>query len=67
MYSKLWNKEDKRPQDNTIELELQRLERICVALTIAIYEKKQKHIQNDLDEMNKSITELRRLINELGK
>lgn len=67
MYSKLWDKEDRRPQENTIELELQRLERIALALHIAIAEKKHKHVQNDLDELNKSITELRRLIKELGE
>lgn len=67
MYSKLWNKEDKRPPENTIELELQRLERIALALHIAIAEKKHKHVQNDLDELNKSIIELRRLIKELGE
>lgn len=67
MYSKLWDKEDKRPPENTIELELQRLERIALALHIAIAEKKHKHVQNDLDELNKSITELRRLIKELGE
>ena len=64
--SKLWNKENPRPRENTIELELQRLERISVALHIAIVEKKNKHIQNDLEELNKSITELRRLFNDLN-
>ena len=64
--SKLWNKENPRPRENTIELELQRLERISVALHIGIEEKKNKHIQNDLEELNKSITELRRLFKELN-
>ena len=41
--SKLW-KSDKRPSNNTVMLELQRLERITVALSIAIAEKRQKHI-----------------------
>ena len=63
--SKLW-KSDKRPSNNTVMLELQRLERIIVALSIAIAEKRQKHIMNDLIELNNSITELRRLLIELG-
>lgn len=67
MASKLWNGSDKRPKDNSIILELDRLERISLALHIAIAERKNKHIQNDLDELNKSITELRRLFNELNK
>lgn len=62
--SKLW-KSDKRPNNNTVMLELQRLERITVALSIAIAEKRQKHIMNDLIELNNSITELRRLLIEL--
>lgn len=62
--SKLW-KSDKRPSNNTVMLELQRLERITVALSIAIAEKRQKHIMNDLIELNNSITELRRLLIEL--
>lgn len=62
--SKLW-KSDKRPSNNTVMLELQRLERITVALSIAIVEKRQKHIMNDLIELNNSITELRRLLIEL--
>lgn len=62
--SKLW-KSDKRPSNNTVMLELQRLERIIVALSIAIAEKRQKHIMNDLIELNNSITELRRLLIEL--
>ena len=62
--SKLW-KSDKRPSNNTVMLELQRLERITVALSIAIAEKRRKHIMNDLIELNNSITELRRLLIEL--
>lgn len=62
--SKLW-KSDKRPSNNTVMLELQRLECITVALSIAIAEKRQKHIMNDLIELNNSITELRRLLIEL--
>ena len=62
--SKLW-KSDKRPSNNTVMLELQRLERIIVALSIAIAEKRQKHIMNDLIELNNSITELIRLLIEL--
>ena len=49
--SKLW-KSDKRPSNK-------------VALSIAIAEKRQKHIMNDLIELNNSITELRRLLVEL--
>lgn len=62
--SNLWES-DKRPSNNTVMLELQRLERITVALSIAIAEKRQKHIMNDLIELNNSITELRRLLIEL--
>ena len=68
MYSKLWDKEDKRDVDNnTLKKEIDRLERIALALRIAVDEKRKRHYENDFEELGKCIAELRRLIKELGE
>ena len=66
MYSKLWDKEDKRDVDNnTLKKEIDRLERISLALRIAVEEKRKRHYENDFEELGKCIAELRRLVNKL--
>lgn len=68
MYSKLWNGTDKRDVDNnTLKKEIDRLERVAVALRIAVEEKRKRHYENDFEELGKCIAELRRLVNELGE
>ena len=64
--SKLWGKDDKRPVNNSIEKELNRLERVVLALHIAVAEKRKKHYEQDFEELGNCIAELRRLLNELN-
>lgn len=63
--SKLWDKIDKRPKNNTLNKEIDRLERICLALHIAVNEKQKRHYEQDFEELGKCILELRRLADEL--
>lgn len=66
MYSKLWDKEDKRDVDNnTLKKEIDRLERVALALRIAVEEKRKRHYEYDFEELGKCISELRRLVREL--
>ena len=64
--SKLWDKDDKRPLNNSIEKELNRLERVVLALHIAVAEKRKKHYEQDFEELGNCIAELRKLLNELN-
>lgn len=65
--SKFWSKEHPRPKQNTIEFELERLERIHDALMHATLAEEKKHIFNDLQELRYTIDNLKELIEEGGK
>lgn len=61
----MWNnKENKRPCDNKLELEVERLSRIIVALRISFLEKRHTHTLRDIDELDRCYYELKRLLNE---
>lgn len=62
--SKYWKDDNPRPRNNTIKLELQRLERIHDALLHSVLEGSKKHSLNDLQELRMAIEELKRLIKE---
>ena len=59
----IW-KTDKRPRKNTMEQEIERLKRVTVALTIAVEEKRTKHVKRDLLELMLIYDELKRLLEE---
>lgn len=59
--SSIW-KTDKIPDNNTLEKEVDRLKRIIVALSLAIMEKRYKHVHRDIDELFRCHEELERLI-----
>ena len=61
--SKFW-KNSPRPRNNTIEMELKRLERIHDALLHSVLENSKKHSLSDLEELRMSIEELKQLITE---
>lgn len=61
--SKYWN-DKPRPRNNTIEMELKRLERIHDALLHSVIEGSKKHSLSDLEELRMSIEELKQLIME---
>lgn len=62
----IW-KDDKRPNENTLEKEIDRLERVVLALHIAVAERRTKHYERDFIEIGYCLAELRRLIKELGE
>lgn len=57
----IW-KTDKILDNNTLEKEVDRLKRIIVALSLAIMEKRYKHVHRDIDELFRCHEELERLI-----
>ena len=57
----IW-KTDKIPNNNTLEKEVARLRRIIIALELAFLEKRYKHVQQDINELHRSIDELEFLL-----
>lgn len=61
----IWNKqENKIPHNNNLDLEVERLSRIIVALRVSFLEKRFKHTMQDIDELDRCYHELKRLLKE---